>query len=146
MLRLSLLAIIIIFGVVLWIVPWGESIAVGTHELSTLPCEPTVPIRFAGSGVTEEDAFSFFNNGFIGFKVCTKQTVRFTARGSTVNEIGAHLVIHNTTTLLWEGLVVSDKEIALNVSPGWITVGFLNDEATEIEDRNLWIFGLSFED
>lgn len=146
MLRLSLLVIIVIFGVVLWIVPRGGSIAVDTHELSILPCEPTAPIRFAGSGVTEEDAFSFYNNGFVGFKVCAKQTVSFTARGSTVDEIGAHLVIHNTKKLLWEGLIVGDKAIALNVSPGWVTVGFLNDEATESEDRNLWIFDLSFDD
>lgn len=142
--RWTLLFVVVILSVV-----WGlisDRVSVTDVELAHLdqPCEPTVPIRFAGSGVTEDDAFSFFNNGFVGLKVCDERSVTLMTRGSVVAGVGAHLVIHNATDLLWEGLVVDDTMITLEVRPGWLTFAFLNDAASADEDRNLWIFDLSF--
>ncbi len=142
-----LISIIVISSIILWVLPESDStVDLRQEGLASEQCEATPHIRFAGNGVTSETNLSFFNNGFVGIRICTAASLRLVAKGTMVGGIGAHFVIHNNTELLWEGLVTDEQKIAVSFEPGWLLFSFLNDAATATEDRNLWIIDLAYDD
>lgn len=117
---------------------------------------PVVPLAFAsdlGLCSPEDESvhllpqapMSLYNNGMIRFLPCVPGELEIALRGSTANGRGAHALVSQQGTNVWEGLV-SDTEIirASVVGGSWVTIAFINDASDGRGERNLWLDQLSF--
>lgn len=86
------------------------------------------------------------SNGAVRLRVCEAGALVFAARGSFAGGHGAQLVVSWRDRVLWEGEVVEEQAIEVEVpGAGWIGLAFVNDYYEPPEDRNLWLSSISFE-
>ena len=97
----------------------------------------------AETDVTSEGAYT----GNTALRGCASSpgTLSARLRGTTVDGIGAQVVIALGTTNLWEGFVTDPIELEIDVPhAGTMLIAFVNDRYEPPEDRNLWISDVVF--
>lgn len=104
--------------------------------------EPDVPT----SGVVNLSSnVKLTNNGFVTHAVCSAGVITLRAHGSSYEGVGPRVVVAFGASTLWEGNVTELVELEFWIDgPGWLGVGFVNDESGGGEDRNLWVEEIGF--